>query len=132
MKTKYFATQALRVMLKGGEVTVIPPSGIIAFEPAKVEKFVESGKLRPLSTVENMSLEDFGKTRMALKITAPDFGGDFCLASDEDTAEQLKKEGFVCYTVKELQTLFSKKLHPEDLKVIHKVKAVFPRSIIVH
>jgi len=125
MKATFLVTKEIQARVKGGEVALIQPGEIVTFESEKAETFVKAGKLKPLAMVENMTLEQFGKSRLAIKVESSVLNEVICFASNESVAAELRKEGFVCYTAKELQALTGKQFHPEEVKKLHEIKTVF-------
>ena len=131
MKVAFVVTKEIKVKAKDGELALITPGKIISLEAEKAEVFVKAGKLRPLAITKNMTLEHFAKTRLAIKVESSVLDEIIFFSPNQSVAAELRKEGFVCYTAKELEVLTRKQFHPDELKKIHEVKTVFPGSSII-
>jgi len=131
MKAAFVVKKEIKARGKDGEVALIAPGKIISLEPEKAETFVRAGKLKPLSLIENMTLEQFGKSHLAIKVESSILNEVICFASNESVAEEVRKEGFTCYTARELEVLTRKEIQPEELKRLHEIKLIFPGSKII-
>jgi hypothetical protein len=131
---KYQVLAPLRARAANGEIT-LEPGQAITLAPEKALRLVEGGKLKPINDhenldLQNMTLADFSRTQLALKVKSAVLGETILFVSNEAVAEKMKEEGFICYTARELTWLCRKQLLPEELRKIHEVKAVFPGSRI--
>mgnify|MGYP001497890704 CR=1 FL=1 len=131
MKAAFVVIKEVKVRAKGGELALVSPGKTISLEPEKAETFVKAGKLKPLSIVENMSLEQFGKSRLALKVESAVLNETVYFTPNETIAALLRREGFTCYTARELEVLTRKQFQLKELKKLHEIKAVFPGSNII-
>jgi len=131
MKATFLVEKEIRAKLKGGKLALIKPGEVVSLEPEKAEALIKVGKLKPLDLVENMALEEFGKSKLAIKVQSTVINKITWFVSNESVAADLRKEGFVCYTAKELERLTRKQFSPDELKKIHEVKTVFPGSNII-
>jgi len=131
MKAIFLVTKEIQARVKGGEVALISPGEIVSFNSEKAELLIKAGKLRPLSLIENMTLEQFGKSRLAIKVGSAILNEVICFASNESVAAKLRGEGFIVYTPRELEALTGKKFQPGELKKLHEIKTVFPGSRVL-
>jgi hypothetical protein len=131
MKTTFLVEKEIQAKLKGGKLALIRPGKVVSLESAKAEALIKAGKLKPLAMVENMTLEQFTNSRLAIKLESSILNEVICFASNEGVAAELRKEGFVCYTAKELEALTRKQFQPDEIKKIHEVKTVFPGCSII-
>lgn len=131
MKATFLVTKEIQARVKGGEVALIRPGEVVSLESEKAEALIKAGKLKPLVMVENMNLEQFSKSRLAIKVESSILNEVICFAANENVATELRREGFVCYTAKELQALIRKQFQPEELKKLHEIKEVFPGCNII-
>jgi len=131
VKINCLVKKQIKAKLSTGEITSIPPGEVVFIESEKAKPWIEEGKLEPLSLVENMDLEQFSKSCLGLIVESSVLGDYICFTSNEEVADELRKEGFICYTAKELQVLFSKQLTSEQLVKLHEIKKVFPECKII-
>ena len=131
MKINCLVREQLKVKLSTGEITSIPPGKVVTIEPEKAKPWIETGKLQPLSLVENMDLEQFGKSCLGLIVESSVLSDYICFTSNEEVANELRKEGFICYTTKELEVLLDKQLTSEQLVKLYEIKKVFPDCKII-
>ncbi len=87
-------------------------------------------KSQPTS-IEHMTLDEFEKANKALKIQSSVLNEIIYFASNDEIAKRLRKEGFVIYTADELKVLAKRKPQPEELKLLHEIKNVFPSSKVI-
>ena len=131
MRTNYLVAKEIKAKLKGGKMVLIKPGEIVSFESEKAEPLIEEGKLKPLAMIENMNLEQLSKSRLAIKVESSILNEVICFTSNETIATELRKEGFTCYTARELEVLARKEIQPEELKRLHEIKMVFPGCNVV-
>ena len=134
---KYEVLAPLKAKAEHGEIALRPGQQII-LAPEKALKLVEGGKLKPVSdhqpskqSVENMTLKDFSRSGLAVKVDSSLLGETVLFVSDETVAEKVKEAGFTCYSARELAWLTRKQPAPDVLRKIHEVKTVFPGSTIL-
>ena len=102
----------------------------------KIDKIInEERELSPKIEAEgiiSLRLSEFSRKNMAIEIYSEVIGCNLWLCSDQEMKEQIMRDapGQVCYTARELWRLV--KLNPaqKDLKRIHDLKEVFPKSHI--
>lgn len=76
--------------------------------------------------VGKMSLDDFCKTGMVLKVSSALLGETILFAANDRAARQFTGAGgMVIYTGAELQTLLASGAMGEDLRKIHEAKQIF-------
>ena len=83
--------------------------------------------------IEQMRLSEIEKREMAIKIYSDVLCDEIWLCSNEELSAQVQNEdpGVVCYIISELRELIRNCTNPDNLKIIHDAKCVFPNSRII-
>ena len=100
----------------------------------RFEEIIEQQKKEetPLTveSIPSITLAEFARRDIAVEIYSEYLGSNLWLCSNNEMAEQIKRDApeQVCYTLDEIRSLLTLNPSPESLKKIHEAKLVFPNS----
>jgi len=97
---------------------------------SRAETILSQKQTYQIVEIEAMPLTKFAQTNLAIKVDSSVLAEIVYFVSNDVKTEQLKAEGFVVYTAKELAHLAQKGLTPDELRKIHEVKKLFSGKII--
>lgn len=128
----------LLITLEGKNIRVKPKDPRAKIALSTIELLIKELKANKLAVtqylcdkVENMTLQDFSRANLAVKIHSEVLGKEVYFVSNEKMRGQVKDEGLVTYLPHELEHIIRIKPGTRELRTIHLVKETFPESQMV-